>query len=175
MRQGENRVRGQKIIARRSEVEQIKGSKGYWQLVSEDGLRGGLTEKGEATIKKALGCKEIRVIHPETGFELCGLNLGIVTVPPGSNTLLHRHNCWEILYILNGTAKNVIDGKEFLAEKNDAVNVPPNVAHNVVNESSEPIEYIWITSPPLNALMDDVPTALKYAYIPVVEEEIDKS
>jgi len=174
MAKEENRVWGQKIVQRPQDVKAIEGYKGYWQTISEEGRTGTLTEKGVETVKKALGCKEMRLIHPETGFEQCGLDLGVTTIPPKGTNLLHRHNCWEVFYVLSGKGKFVIEGKEFWAEKGDGVNIPANAIHKSFNYEDEPWSYIYVCSPPLLGIIDDVPTAHKYGYITVLEEEWEK-
>ena len=174
MSDGKNEVWGQKIVSKASEIEGVEGYKGYWQKISEEGRDGGLTEKGVETIKKALGCKEVRLIHPETGFDKCGLDLGVTTIPPNGTNLKHKHNCWEVFYIVSGKGKFVIEGKEFWAEKGDAVNIPPNTSHKSFNESKEPWAYLYVTSPPLNAIMDDIPCATRFGYITVMEEDLTK-
>jgi mannose-6-phosphate isomerase-like protein (cupin superfamily) len=174
MAEDKNMVWGQRIISRPSEIKQREGYKGYWEKISEEGRTGALTKKGVETIKKALGCKEIRLIHPETGFEQCGLDLGVTTIPPKGTNLQHKHNCWEVFYVLSGKGKFVIEGKEFWAEKGDAVNIPPNTSHKSFNEGEEPWAYLYVTSPPLNAIMDDIESATKFGYITVMEEDLEK-
>jgi len=162
----ENTVWGHKIVQKAQDAK-----KGFFSRLSEEGQEGGLSKKGPGTIKRPSALRELRFIHPETGFDKCSLNLGVTTIPPHGDGPWHRHNCYEVFYILSGKGKFVIEGKEFWAEKGDAVNIPPNSVHKSINSDDEPFVYVYVVSPPVVANLDDIGEARKYGYITVYEEE----
>src|SRR5262245_51807371 len=165
-----NRVWGHKIVQKGSEVSE-RGQKGLWQKIDEEGDVGILTRRGPRDLKKTLGVTDKRMIHPELGFDKIGLIMDIPKIAPGCNTLLHRHNCWEVYYILSGKGKIVIEGKEFFVEKGDAVNIPPNAIHQSFNVGEEPYSWVAVVSPPLIAQLDDIPSAVRFGYLTVLEDE----
>jgi len=168
--QEQNRVWGQKIIQKPSELKNVYGAKGVLERIAQEGQDSALTKEGIGKIQKPSGVTQFQLIHPETGFEQCGLNLGITTIPPHGELPLHRHNCYELFYILEGRGKYVIEGKEFWGEKGDAVNIPPNAKHKSINYQDKPWVYLYVMSPPITTLLDDIELNRKYGNITVFEE-----
>lgn len=157
---------GQKVIQKQEDAP-----RGYFDKLAEEGAPGSLTKNGVRTVKTQHRMKEIRLIHPEAGFEKCGLNMGIITFLPNGSGPLHRHNCYELFYVLSGRGKLVIEGKEFFAEKGDAISIPPNSIHRSINLGEEAFSLLYVVSPPLIANLDYLEDAKKYGYMTVLEED----
>lgn len=162
----EEMVWGQKVIQKQKDAP-----RGWFDKLPKEGQPGSLTKNGLKTVKTQHRMGEIRLIHPESGFDKCGLIMGITTILPHGSSPLHRHNCHQVYYVLTGEATLVIEGKEFVAEKGDAVSIPPNSKHKSINSGDEPFSFVYVASPPLVAMLDYLDEARKYGYITVLEEE----
>jgi hypothetical protein len=46
--------------------------------------------------------RDLKLIYPETGFRAMTLCLGVVEIEPGHHSPLHRHNCEEVYYVVQG-------------------------------------------------------------------------
>ena len=73
---------------------------------------------------------------------------GLVTLLPGHDVGIHNtEGHEEIIVVLNGEGEFVSEGKEPKGiSENQAVYVPPNTEHNVINNSSELLRYVYIVS-----------------------------
>jgi quercetin dioxygenase-like cupin family protein len=162
----EEMVWGQKVIQKQKDAP-----RGWFDKLAEEGAPGSLIKNDLKTVRTQHRMKEIRLIHPEAGFEKCGLNMGITTFLPNGSGPLHRHNCYQVMYVLSGRGKLIIEGKEFFAEKGDAISIPPNSRHKSINLGEEPFSYLYVASPPLIAQLDYLEEANKYGYITVLEED----
>jgi len=69
-----------------------------------------------APMEEGRGVRDWKVIYPETGFDTKTLILGIVEVDPGKHTPLHRHNCEEVYYILEGRGEVEVEGERYPVE-----------------------------------------------------------
>jgi quercetin dioxygenase-like cupin family protein len=93
-----------------------------------------------------------RVIRPfvggDSGAEL--LSAGVVTFPPGADSIPHRHSVEEeVLYVLAGHGALVCDGQPIALEPGSFVFVPPGVDHFVRVEGDEPMRLFYAFSPPV--------------------------
>jgi quercetin dioxygenase-like cupin family protein len=79
------------------------------------------------------GVKDWKLIYPETGTETKTLIMGIVEVEPGQHTPLHRHNCEEVYYVLQGRGVIESEGERYPFEQGDAIYNKENTAHRVFN------------------------------------------
>ena len=51
---------------------------------------------------------DLKLIYPETGFDVMTLCLGVVEIDPGHHTPLHRHRCEEVYYVVSGAGEYVL-------------------------------------------------------------------
>lgn len=108
------------------------------------------------------GVKDWKLIYPETGVETKTLIMGIVEVQPGQQTPLHRHNCEEVYYILEGRGSIESDGERFDFEAGDAVYNREKTAHRVFNTGSEPLRMLVVAGIMLVGLLPQWPTHSPY-------------
>jgi quercetin dioxygenase-like cupin family protein len=63
-----------------------------------------------------------------------GLTLGRTYLPPGKSNPRHSHpNCDEVLYVLQGTLRNVIGGETVVLEAGDTITVARGTPHQATN------------------------------------------
>ena len=51
------------------------------------------------------GVRDLKLIYPEIGFDAKTLCLGVVEIDPGHHSPLHRHNCEEVYYVIQGSGE----------------------------------------------------------------------
>jgi oxalate decarboxylase/phosphoglucose isomerase-like protein (cupin superfamily) len=78
--------------------------------------------------------------------------MGVVFLEPGKGHARHNHpGCEEILYVVSGRGKQMIDidGERWepVAE-GDTVHIPADVFHATVNTGWEPLKLIAVYCPP---------------------------
>ncbi|HID86822.1 MAG TPA: cupin domain-containing protein [Anaerolineae bacterium] len=88
---------------------------------------------GGAPMEARPGVRDWKLIYPETGTETKTLIMGIVEVEPGQHTPLHRHNCEEVYYVLQGRGVIESEGERYPFEQGDAIYNKENTAHRVFN------------------------------------------
>jgi quercetin dioxygenase-like cupin family protein len=93
-----------------------------------------------------------RVVRPfvgaDSGAEL--LSAGVVTFPPRSDSIPHRHEREEeVLYVLAGRGALVCDEEPIPLEPGSFVFVPPGVEHFVRVGDGEPMRLFYAFSPPV--------------------------
>ncbi len=76
---------------------------------------------GGAPMEARRGVRDWKLIYPETGVETKTLIMGIVEIPPGQRTPLHRHNCEEVYHVLAGRGEVEVEGERVPFEAGDAV------------------------------------------------------
>ena len=108
------------------------------------------------------GVRDWKVIYPETGFDVKTLVMGVVEVEPGSHTPLHRHNCEEVYFILQGRGIVEVGGDRFEVSQGDAVYIRENVPHRIFNVGSEKLVYIAVAGVMLVPLLPRWPTDSPY-------------
>lgn len=69
---------------------------------------------------------------------------GITEFEPGTAIPLHTHNVEESVFILEGEATAVVDGKSFDLEAGDATWVPAGVPHRFVNRGQGRMRIYWV-------------------------------
>jgi oxalate decarboxylase/phosphoglucose isomerase-like protein (cupin superfamily) len=86
-----------------------------------------------------------------TPFAIQGASssLGEVIVNPGKGHARHNHpDAEEILYVIAGEAKQMVDdGEPFAIKEGDAVHIPKGVWHSTYNTSWRPLRLIVTYTP----------------------------
>lgn len=86
---------------------------------------------------------------PEELGEAQKHSFAIVEIPPKKKSSKHyHHESEETYYILRGTAKITIDGKEFELTPGTAAFITPPEKHKIVNSGEEVLEFVVVSSPP---------------------------
>lgn len=89
----------------------------------------------------------IRSILDNTNAPVANQSLAEATLPTGSATDRHYHKLSEEFYfILEGSGKMEIDGKEKLVGPGDAVLIPPSAWHQIT--ATEPLRFLCCCAPP---------------------------
>lgn len=117
---------------------------------------------GGAPMESRPGVRDWKVIYPETGFPTRTLILGIVEIEPGVHSPMHRHNCEEVYYVLQGRGYIETDGQSHEFEAGDAIYNPENTAHRVFNTGSEPVRLCVVGGIMFVGLLPNWPTDSPY-------------
>jgi len=116
-----------------------------------------------APMESKRGVRDWKIIYPETGFENKTLVLGLVEVDPGHRTPLHRHNCEEVYYILEGEGEVEVEGERYKVRAGDAVYIKENLKHRIFNTHPEKtLRYIAVGGIMLVGLLPKWPTPSPY-------------
>ena len=81
------------------------------------------------------------LIGPKDGYQ--GF-LRVFTVAPGGNTSSHQHPWYHANYVLEGSGKIVMEGKEYPVFKGSVAYIPGNTMHQFVNTSNEDLKFICL-------------------------------
>jgi oxalate decarboxylase/phosphoglucose isomerase-like protein (cupin superfamily) len=78
---------------------------------------------------------------------------GIVQLEPGKGHTRHNHpGCEEILYVLSGSGRQVVEvageSREQVIGPGVLVHIPPDCYHSTVNLGTEPMRILAIYAPP---------------------------
>lgn len=77
-----------------------------------------------------------------------GLSVIQERVPPGGREVRHYHRqAHQFFYVLSGRATLEVDGKVLTINPRQGCSVPPQIPHQLRNETSEDLEFIVISSP----------------------------
>jgi len=110
----------------------VKKNEGKWERIP---IKSGDREHFVAQVqayRENVGMQQFRV--------------GVIELEPGQMVGEHKHNCDEILYVLEGQGTFVVDGKEYEAGVGDSVYVAPNVIHgNHKNAGDKTLRYLFIS------------------------------
>jgi mannose-6-phosphate isomerase-like protein (cupin superfamily) len=69
--------------------------------------------------------------------------LGIVQINPGQRNPLHMHpNCEELLYVISGSAENIIGNSKVIIRPGDLVRIPKGVPHQAIAIGSKPFRAV---------------------------------
>jgi mannose-6-phosphate isomerase-like protein (cupin superfamily) len=88
------------------------------------------------------------MVDPENSgpTDLCVLTQSL---DPGSAVPVHRHEKAEqVLFIVSGGGQISLADRRVEARAGATVHIPKGVAHGIVNDGSEPLTILEITSPP---------------------------
>ena len=71
------------------------------------------------------------------------------SMPPGAFEVAHYHRkAQQFFYLLSGEALLEVNGKEIRVSARQGVHIPAGVPHRIGNASSEPVQFIVISTPP---------------------------
>ena len=79
-----------------------------------------------------------------------GAELSVIHERMPAKTAEARHfhsKARQFFFVLSGTATLVIDGRREILQQHDGAEVPPNVPHQMFNESDDVVEFIVISQP----------------------------
>jgi len=75
-------------------------------------------------------------------------SLAYVIIPPHKSSAAHYHKVMEeTYYILRGTARMIIDDKEFTLQTGQACLIQPHEKHQIFSEHEENMEFLAICTP----------------------------
>ncbi|AAY80580.1 cupin domain-containing protein [Sulfolobus acidocaldarius] len=111
------------------------------------------------------GVKDWKVIYPETGFPVKSLVLGVVEVEPNNSTPLHKHNCEEVYYVLDGEGVVEINGVKYEIKANDSVYIKENTPHRVFNTGKTTLRYVAVAGIMFVPLLPNWPTESPYEFV----------
>jgi mannose-6-phosphate isomerase-like protein (cupin superfamily) len=118
---------------------------------------------GGAPMEAQRGVRDWKVIYPETGVATKTLIMGIVQIPPGQHSPLHRHNCEEVYYVLAGRGEIESDGERYPFEPGDAIYNRENSTHRVFNTGEvEPVRLLVVAGIMFVGLLPQWPTPSPY-------------
>ncbi|MCM8746948.1 dimethylsulfonioproprionate lyase family protein [Thermomicrobium sp. CFH 73360] len=106
--------------------------------------------------------RDLKLIYPETGFRAMTLCLGVVEIEPGHHSPLHRHNCEEVYYVVQGSGEVESDGVRYALRPGCAVFNRPNVMHRVFNTGTETLRLVVVAGIMLVPLLPEWPTPSPY-------------
>ena len=70
-------------------------------------------------------------------------------MPPGTSEVRHYHQrSHQFFFILSGKATLELDGSHQVLSQHEGVEIPPNVPHQMLNESDFNLEFLVISQPP---------------------------
>lgn len=69
-------------------------------------------------------------------------------MPVNTSEVRHYHNyARQFFFVLSGTATIEISGKRIILSREEGIEVPPLVPHQMLNESKHDVEFIVISQP----------------------------
>jgi mannose-6-phosphate isomerase-like protein (cupin superfamily) len=75
-------------------------------------------------------------------------SLAEATVPPGTETLLHRHRVTEELYhVTRGTGLMTLGDETFEVQAGDTICIPPGTPHKIRSIGAEPLKLLCACAP----------------------------
>lgn len=85
--------------------------------------------------RSTVGSKQVRV--------------GICTLGPREGTTLHSQPAEEVFFILKGAGTFEVAGEVTPFSQSDFLYVSEDVEHQIVNTGDEPLQYLFVVSPPI--------------------------
>lgn len=78
-----------------------------------------------------------------------GLAMGTEVTPAGERVPLHRHEHEdELLFVHTGTAVGIVGDRREQVGPGATMYIPQGVWHGLDNPSDEPVELVWVVTPP---------------------------
>jgi len=124
-----------------------------------------------APMETSPGVKDWKVIYLETGVDARTVIMGIVEIKPNCHSPLHRHNCEEVYYVLQGKGAIESDGERYEFKKGDAVYNKENSTHRVFNtDSNETLKLVVVAGIMFTGLLPRWPTESPYEILETTNE-----
>jgi transcriptional regulator with XRE-family HTH domain len=96
-------------------------------------------ESSERTYRMLSGRSRDKVLDP----------LLVTVHPTETREDMYTHEGEEFCYVLNGELIYIVNGIEYRLRPGDTIHVKSTVPHAIHNDTDEPVEAIWVLSPPL--------------------------
>jgi transcriptional regulator with XRE-family HTH domain len=111
-------------------------------FISAPSTHNALTREGERARFSIDGSS---VIYERLGSDFPGNQLSsfILTVPPGYRSETVAHEGEEILYILDGTITQRLDGEDMVMRAGDSLHFRGNLPHSWSNSADRPARLLW--------------------------------
>jgi quercetin dioxygenase-like cupin family protein len=75
------------------------------------------------------------------------IDWGVLRFLPGQELGAHSHRqLEETFYFTRGTPKVIVNGEEYRVKEGDAFRMEPGDVHNIVNDTDEPMDAVFIKS-----------------------------
>jgi len=82
---------------------------------------------------------------PKYLFRGPAIDWGVLKFLPGQELGPHHHErVEETFYFTAGTPKMIVDDAEFRVRTGDAFRIEPGEVHNIINDTDQPIEAVFI-------------------------------
>lgn len=90
------------------------------------------------------------------------ISVGNVILPAGQEqTKLSEHKCEEVYFIVSGKGQFVLNEQFNEVEQGTAIYVAPGTKHRAINTGDEPMELLWVNTPPFFGGVDKVEEMLE--------------
>ena len=109
-------------------------------LIAQQSLEGGVFESRP-------GGTQVEVLF-DGGSRGVGVDVGVITFPPGNNSGDHEHPQTEIFYVLDGALEHVVNGESIILEPGMLGHVqPPDLVNHITAPNGSPTRAVVIWSP----------------------------
>ena len=88
------------------------------------------------------------VLSPLLDEKVTGISVGIVVLPPGTKSGLHKHPVPETMLVISGRGKVQVGEEIRNVEPEVLIYVPPHKQHQFINDTKEELKVVWIFAPP---------------------------
>ena len=69
-------------------------------------------------------------------------------MPPGTSEVRHHHEkSRQFFFILKGAARIELAGEQVQLAKDEGLEIPPGVDHQIFNDSDEDLEFLLVSQP----------------------------
>lgn len=117
--------------------------------------------------QKSGAVRDLKLVYPDTGLDAQTLCMGVVEIDPGHASPLHRHNCEEVYYVLNGEGVLDIEDEDGVMESLPLVTggcslQRPNRKHRVRSVGKEALRLVVVGGIMMVPLWPNWPTSSPY-------------
>lgn len=106
------------------------------------------TPREEELERLSLPGRDVRVLIGTDRLSSKNLTMGVCEVPPRGAIDSHSHeNEEEVMYVLQGHGRMMIDGNPEVIEAGTAVYLPVGSEHRTINDSDEVLKFVFCFSP----------------------------
>ncbi len=125
-------------------------------------IKPGEIQDGAPMQQRDGGVRDLKLVYPETGLDAKTLCMGLVELDPGKASPLHRHNCEEVYYVLEGEGVLELEGESYPLVAGGCSLQRPNEIHLVRNTGDGVLRLIVVAGIMLVPLLPEWPTASPY-------------